>query len=51
MLPKLLENPLYHVKMALAQVLNINENVIQVYDDENVELPSWNLVDIILEAG
>lgn len=38
MLSKQLENLLYYVKVALAQVFNINKNVIQVYNNENVEL-------------
>lgn len=37
--------------MALAQVLGINRNVIQIYNDENIELLSQNLVNITLEAG
>lgn len=38
MLSKQLENLLYYVKVALAQVLNINKNVIQVYNNKNVKL-------------
>lgn len=38
MLPKLLKNLPYRVEVALAQVLSINENIIQVYNYENVEL-------------
>ena len=40
MLPKLLENPPYYVKVVLAQVLSINENVIKIYNDKNIELLS-----------
>lgn len=38
MFPKLLKNPLYRLKVALAQVFNINENIIKVYNDKNNDL-------------
>ena len=40
MLLILFKNTLYNIKITLTQVLNINKNVIQVYNTKNIEFLS-----------
>ena len=37
--------------MALAFILSVNQDVIQVDNDQNIEFFGQNLVDVALEAG
>ena len=37
--------------MTLTLILNVDENVIQIYDNEDIKLFCQDLVDIALEAG
>lgn len=46
-----LVNLLYYIKVALTQVLHINENIIQVYNDKNNKLLSQDFIKVTLKAG
>lgn len=51
MLLQLLKDPPYGLHVALTWVFSGNEDVIQVYDNENVQLFGQNLVDLTLKTG
>ena len=43
------QNPLNHINIDLSKVLIINKNVIQIYDDKNIEFLGQDLVNIALK--
>ena len=43
--------PLHDFHVTLILILNVDEDVIQVYDDKDIELFCQDLIDITLEAG
>lgn len=51
MFTQLLEDLLYNFDMTLIQVLSINKNIIQIYNNKNTELFSNNLGNVILKTS
>ena len=49
-LPELFQNPPYGCDVTIPIIISVNEDVIQIYDDKDVELLSKDLVDVFLEA-
>ena len=45
------QDPLNGLHVALAFILSVNQDVIQVDNNENIEFFGQNLVDVALEAG
>ena len=51
MLPELVKYPEYDLNVRLSRILNIDQYVIQIYNNKNIKLFSQNLVDVSLEGG
>ena len=51
MLPKLVQNPAYGLNMRLPKVFDINQNIIQIYNNKDIELFSQYLINVSLEGG
>ena len=50
MLPQKIKHAPHSFYVTLAQVLDINEDIIQVHYDEDIEFFCQDLIDIALEA-
>ena len=37
--------------MILVYVFSVNQDIIKVYNNENIQFFCWNFVDVVLEAG
>lgn len=48
---ELIKDPAHRLHVLLARVFGIDQNIIQIYDNEDVELLSEDLVDVTLETG
>ena len=48
--PQNIQHPPYSLYVTLAQIFDIDENVIQVNDNKDLELLGQDLIDITLEA-
>ena len=48
--PQNIQYPLNGVNMGLSRALRVNKNIIQIYDDKDIELLGHNLVDIALKT-
>ena len=51
MFPKLVPDPAYGLNVGLSGVFGINQDIIQVYNDKNVQLFSQYLVNVSLKGG
>ena len=48
---ELIEDSVYSFYVWLAWILNIDQNVVSIYDNKNIKFFSKNLVDIVLKTG
>lgn len=48
---KLVQNLAYSFNMKLARVFNIYQNIIQIYNNTNIELFQKNLINISFKYG
>ena len=49
-LAKLFQNPPYGCNMTISIIINVDEDVIQIYNDKYIKLLSNDLVNVSLEA-
>ena len=49
--PLKVQYPPHDIHLTLTLILGVDENVIQIYNDKDIELFWQDLVDIVLEAG
>ena len=49
-LPELFQNLPYSCDVTISIIINVDKDIIQIYNDEDVKLPSKNLIDKSLEA-
>ena len=50
-LPKLLQHPSYDRDVSIFVIISVDEDVVQIYNDEDVKLFSKDLVNVFLEAS
>ena len=50
MLLQNIQHPSYDLQITLAQILDINKDIIQVKNDKNVKIFGQDLIDITLKA-
>ena len=51
MLLELVQSPTYGLNVSLPKVFNINQDIIQIYNNKNIKLFSKYLVNISLKDG
>ena len=49
-LPELFQNPLYGCNVTIFVIISIDKDVVQMYNDKNIQLLSKKIVDKFLEA-
>ena len=49
-LPQLFQNPLYGYNISIFIIINVDEDIIQIYNDKDIKLPSKDFVDVSLEV-
>ena len=50
-LSELLQHLSYGQDVSISVIINVDEDVIQIYDDKDIKFFSKDLVDVSLEAG
>lgn len=48
---ELIKGPAYSLNMWLAKVFDIDQNIVQIYNDKDIKLLYKNLIDIVLKVS